>query len=195
MSKLIVIEGPDKVGKETQSKLLLSQLRMTGHRATLVEVPVHDVLTYKVIYWMLQNGLAMTRPNMFQWFQYANKRLFQEYTLPDLEKTNDYVILDRWDLSAIVYGAASGASSERTEELCARLRKPDLTLVLHGKSHIDRRDDVYEKNNDLQLRVRALYHDWATKHEDCELISCEGSRMEVHGRIVKALSSHGLVSA
>jgi thymidylate kinase len=193
MAKLIVIEGPDKVGKETQSKLLTAYLKHNGHRATLVEVPFNDNFTHKAIYWMLRKGIAKSMPNLFQWTQYINKRIFQTYQLPELEADNDFVVLDRWALSAIVYGCAGGANPQWTRELCSRLRKPDLTIVLHGRSHIDRKDDVYEKDDTLQARVRVLYADHGKHDPDTVLVSCEGTRVNVHERVIEQVKKHGLL--
>jgi len=194
MARLIVLEGPDRVGKETQSKLLTAYLRQLGHKATLVEVPVHDSLTYRAIYWMLHNGTAVQYPNVFQFVQYVNKRTFQEFVLADLMETNDFVILDRWVLSSIVYGMAAGVRIPWIAELSARLKTPDVTIVLHGKAHVDRHGDAYEKNKLLQEAVRFTYKQWALGHKDeCELIDCEAPRMMVHNQIIAALQKRGVL--
>lgn len=189
MAKLIVIEGPDKVGKETQSKLLTGYLRSKGYRVALVEVPVNDNFTHKVIYWMLRNGMARTYPDMFQYVQYLNKKFFQEFKLPKLEKENDILIFDRWTLSTIVYGAADLADKNKTAELVSRLRKPDLTIVLNGPAHTDHKDDTYEKDDSIQARVRVLYRDLATiMFHNHRLINSEDTRINVHNKIVEELS-------
>jgi thymidylate kinase len=186
-AKLIVIEGPDRVGKETQSYKLFSQIHTeTNSSAAIMEVPINDRLTYPLIYWMLRNGLAKKFPNLFQTIQFLNKLLFQILHLPALLSLGDYVILDRWSLSAIVYGDASGSSRWLNRFFWRVLKKPDLTLILHGPMH--KRHDVpdsYETDTSLQLAVRRGYYDWAQEHpDDHELIDSQGTVSEVHERII-----------
>lgn len=188
MAKLIAICGPDKVGKETQSRMLTARLRELGYKVALVEVPVHDVITYSVIYRMLKNGSAKKFPNVFQYIQYLNKRIFQEFVMKDLDEDNDFIVLDRWKLSAKIYGFATGADPIRIEEQCKALRDPELTIVLTGVSHIERLDDTYEADKQLQPAVRFLYKQWANCNPElCVEINCNEQRSIVHEKIIDAL--------
>jgi thymidylate kinase len=195
MSKLIVIEGGDKVGKETQSKMLTALLNSVGRKAIYVEVPYKDSFTHKVIYWMLSNGYAKTYPGLFQRIQYVNKRLFQRFVLPDLEKEHDYIVCDRWSLSTLIYGLATGVDRLTCEEQMASLREPAATIILNGKSLSDRADDSYEKDSYIQGRVRELYVEWATKNHDkpVKIVSASGTRGYVHSAIVMELHDMGVL--
>lgn len=164
MSKIIAIEGPDKCGKFTQTNLLQKYIASTGLSAVVVEVPIRSAITYRVIYWMLRNGLAEKLPKTFQWLQYLNRLIFQTFILPRLEKKNDYVIFDRWSLSTVVYGVAEGVSKEFCEKLYRGLRRPDFTIILLNKSYQHEAEDVYEADLNLQKNVRRLYADWAAKN-------------------------------
>lgn len=199
MAKLIVIEGADKVGKETQSKLLQSVLHDSAFPydspATLVEVPTKG-LTHRLIYWMLRNGSAKRFPHLFQLTQTLNKLAFQLFNLPKLMKDNHYVVLDRWGLSAIVYGDATGVNKWFNRVLFSLLKKPDVTLIMHGQSF--RRsstvDDSYEKDNELQARVKEHYHDIGTCWPGYVLIDNGGTREEVHMRIMDVLKNGEIVT-
>jgi len=193
MAKLIVIEGPDKVGKETQTKMLVEYLQSCGKRVIRVEVPVHDKLTHRLIYWMLKNGLAKKTPTLFQGIQYFNKKIFQMFKLPRLNEYYDYVIMDRWSLSSIVYGIAGGANSSLLVKLASFLKKPDATIILHGKPHIDRKDDLFESDDELQTKVRDMYWDLSLGREEYTLIPAGGTREEVHSGIVWALRVKNLL--
>jgi len=189
---LVAVEGPDKVGKETQSKLLTRVLQERGNDAVLVEVPYNDHVTYPLIYGMLKNGVAKSWPNLFQFVQFLNKFVFQFTVLLWLLLTNDYVVLDRWSLSAIVYGDATGVNPWYNRVLYFLLKRPDVTVVLHGPSfrRKSEADDVYEADNDLQKAVKRGYYDWAMEHpEDHELIDNQGTREDVSERILAAVKS------
>ncbi len=171
-AKLVAIEGPDKHGKATQSKLLVKSFIDNRNKATLVEVPFKG-LTHKVIYWMLANSLAKRFPNVFQFVQFLNKLMFQIFVLPILMLFNDYVVLDRWSLSAIVYGDATGVNKTFNRILYHLLLKPDMTLVMYGRSFKRAgKSDTYEKDTSLQEAVKKGYFMWALEHhKDHEIIS------------------------
>jgi len=177
MSKVIVIEGPDRVGKATQTNFLCNFLLHRGYRVLTIEVPIRSNFVYYVIYWMLRNGLAKKFPKCFQWLQYFNRQLFQWFSLRKLEKKYDYIIMDRWSLSTVVYGQATGVPSSFTEKLYARLRKPEFTFLLLGPSHKHSAEDVYESDSMLQENVRRIYLEWSRQHPQiCKVIDCTQPR-------------------
>lgn len=176
MSKIIVIEGPDRVGKATQSRLLCDYARKTlNKRAEVVEVPIKSPVTYRLIYWMLGNGLAKKFPKLFQWIQFANRKIFQVTRLASLMRKNDYIIFDRWSLSTVVYGEAEGVPREWSEKLAERLVIPDHTILLLGNPQLNETEDVYESDLCLQEKVRSLYEDWGLcpsgYFNDCRLFT------------------------
>lgn len=184
MSKIIVIEGPDRVGKATQSLMLKNRFEAAGYSATIVEVPIKTNFAYHIIYWMLRNGLAKRLPKIFQWFQYYNRQVFQKRDLPHLEAEYDYIIMDRWSLSTTVYGEATGVPKNFTERLSERLRRPFHTFVLLGRSHKHKVEDTYEADSELQNRVRKLYSSWAQNHSnECSIIDCNRERSVISEEI------------
>lgn len=196
MAKIVVFEGPDKVGKETQSKLLQQTLSDAGYRTLRVEVPTKACpRTHSLIYWMLRNGLAKKVPNVFQFIQFLNKWLFQHAVLPDMLKHCDVIIFDRWSLSAVVYGNATGVNESFNMWLYRRLKKADITFVFYGKSfrRSTTSDDSYEKDNDLQARVKEAYRVWAVEHaDDHVLIKNDKSVEDIHNGIMLDLAGEVL---
>lgn len=185
---LLAVEGPDRVGKQTQTKLLTQDLQSQGYKVAQVEVPFNDGITYRLIYWMLRNGYAKSLPNLFQLVQFFNKFIFQWTVLVWLTLTNDYVVFDRWSLSAIIYGDATGVNPTFNRFLYFLLRRPTLTVVLHGPRLTDQTEDVYEKDTALQQAVRRGYYNWAMEHPlDHDLIDNKGTRDEVHERIMSSV--------
>lgn len=195
MSKIIVIEGPDRVGKATQVDLLRKNIMSRNKSVATIEVPLRSNFVYHLVYWMLGNGLAKKFPKLFQWFQYFNRQIFQWTILPKLESTCDYIVMDRWSLSTVVYGAATGVHEHFTDKLYQRLRKPDHTFVLLGPSHKHIAEDVYESDDALQKKVRELYSSWAEKnHEHSFVIDCSLTREEVSSKIINRLVEKDLIS-
>lgn len=160
MGKLVVFEGPDKVGKETQSKLTAKVLSEKGVSVIRVE-PTKESHPRgrKMIYSMLDSGAAKRYPNTFQFVQFLNRIYFQLFKLPKLMKAYDLVILDRWALSGYIYGKCEGISEWLNDWMYKRAKRADLVLVFYGNSYkrSTTQDDSYEKDTDLQRRVKDMY--------------------------------------
>lgn len=186
-TQLIVIEGPDRVGKETQTKMLEERLTTLGYKVARVEVPYNDGLTYRVIYWMLKNGLAKTQPGLFQAIQVLNRVVYQTFALPWLKDDCDFIIFDRWHLSAEVYGEASGVEPSLLTLLDKFISKVDLTFVLLGRAHSPEGRDVYENDSKFQTEVRRLYNEYAGRDPSCITVDAEGTIQSVHDFIVSYL--------
>jgi thymidylate kinase len=179
VAKIIVYEGPDRVGKATQSKMMVEFLAAMGYKATRIEVPVKNFL-HSRIYGMLKSGFASRHPYIFQAVQVANRRVFQLLELQKIMKDHDYIIFDRWSPSTWVYGLATGLPRWYVDFLLLGIKRPDYVVILNGTPHVTEMRDVYEKDKDLQSRVRDLYLDYANENPDvCSVISANADKTEV----------------
>ncbi len=188
--KLIAIEGPDKVGKATQTKLLVDALNYdagqpdASSRVVRVEIPFNDGNTYDKLYAMLKDGSALEYPQAFQTFQAANRMNWQKYELPKLN-SYDYVVLDRWNISAWVYGRAAGLTDSFLTCVLDRVVKADLVFVLDGKP-MGEPTDSYEADKGFMTIVRQEYRRWAQENPDVAiLIDPNRPRDEVHKDILE----------
>jgi len=196
-AKIICIEGADRCGKATQTKMLVSALEKRGNLATRIEVPFNDGLTYWLIYKMLASKAAKQYPNLFQFVQFLNKFCFQCTVLLYMLFTNDFIIFDRWALSSIVYGGETGANKYLTRIWCSLLLKPDVTLIMSGPSFKrSEAPDSYEADSDMQQRVKIGYYNWVNENPSCSvLIDNQGGVDEVHKRITSYLNWDGFTQS
>jgi thymidylate kinase len=195
MGKLIVFEGADQCGKETQSKLLTNVLRAEGFRVTRVE-PTKEghPRGRKLIYSMLENGSAKRWPNTFQFVQFLNRMYFQVFKLPKLLHENQLVILDRWALSGWVYGAAENVNESFNKWMYNRARKADLVVVQSGASYKRQQvDDSYERDTSLQARVKVAYRDVGLNWPGHALVDNHDAIMDVHNSIRALLENKGII--
>lgn len=160
--RLIALEGIDRLGKSTQTKLLVDHLKKSGNRVAVVKSPYNDGVTFPLIYWMLGNGLARKLPNAFQVVHFINKLAFQWFVLPRLRKENDFIIFDRWKTSMYAYGVCDGANKKFTELMLGAIRDAECTILFDGDPHITTKGDSYENDRLYQTKVRAFYLNWAT---------------------------------
>ncbi len=146
---LICIDGPDKVGKETQSKILAERLQ-----AIRFEYPNYDTPIGQQIERILRGEESFDSLKM-QTLQYHNKRA-------DLSKiqaaivTGSHVVFDRWTPSSFVYGVVEGFDLLTLIKMNSDLPAPDVTIILGGTPFNLDRHDINE-NVEKQKRVREMY--------------------------------------
>lgn len=149
--KIIVVEGTDCSGKETQSKLLEERLNSIGKKCVRFDFPNYESPTGRII-----GGAYLGRPEIGPSFfkegavnvdphvvclYYAADR---KYAMPEIENyLNDdyYVILDRYTTSNLAHqGSKIHDKDERfnmyqwidkLEYWLLGLPKPDKTIFLH----------------------------------------------------------------
>jgi thymidylate kinase len=144
---------------------------------------------------MLRNGLAKKFPKLFQVMQFLNRKFFQLFKLPHIEDQYDLIIFDRWSLSTVVYGMASGVPQDFTFKLSTYLRQPAHTFILLGKAFPHEVEDVYEADVDLQAEVRAHYTLWAASNpQSCTVIDCQQDKKKISKQICDVLRSKKIIS-
>src|SRR5215468_3894484 len=101
---LIVFEGLDQSGKETQAKLLAARLAETGRRVQTLSFPAYDTPIGREIRQALDGARDFT-PDVMQLLYVANRLEFR----PQIEAwlaAGDFVVCDRYCASSIAYGEA-----------------------------------------------------------------------------------------
>lgn len=190
---LIVVEGPDMVGKTTQVNRLEVALS-SKYRVAYEELPFQDSPTHALIREMLQDGGAVKYAEAFQTLYCINRTDFARNYLPTLALHHDVLILGRWTLSTRVYGSVGGVCSELTDQLLKEVDKVDvdLTFVLDG-SGWDRGDlDTFESDVVFQRQIRAKYQEACAL--DPKIVKIDADRpvdavhTDVLSRVVAALS-------
>ena len=149
--KIIVVEGTDCSGKETQSKLLEERLNSIGKKCVRFDFPNYESPTGKIIGGaylgkpeigpsFFKEGAVNVEPHVVCLYYAADRK----YELPEIEKyLNDdyYVILDRYTTSNLAHqGSKIHDKDERfnmyqwidkLEYWLLGLPKPDKTIFLH----------------------------------------------------------------
>jgi dTMP kinase len=157
---LIVFEGLDQSGKETQARLLRARLEQDGHHVQSLSFPEYDTPIGTEIRHAL-NGLRDFTPDVMQLLYVANRLEFKA-RLEQWLAAGDMVVCDRYCASTIAYGEAQGLDSGWLVEIQRYLPKPDITVLLDispdtaaGRKAAGR--DRYERDLELLARVRESY--------------------------------------
>lgn len=149
--KIIVIEGLDCSGKETQTKLLEKRIQGMGKKCIRFEFPMYDTPTGKIIGGsylgkkeigesLFEEGAVHVDPYVVSLFYAADRK----YNMPKIiEYLNQdyYVILDRYTTSNLAHQGSKIENQEerfymyqwidKLEYWLLGLPKPDITIFLH----------------------------------------------------------------
>lgn len=157
---LLVFEGLDQSGKQTQAERLKAYVESRGHRSVLLDFPSYETPIGKEI----EGGLHGERdygPDVMQLLYVANRYEMK----PQIERmlaAGTVVVCDRYLASSIAYGEAQGLDGTWLREIQKYLPAPDLTILLDiapetaaGRKTSNR--DKYERDLALLSRVRESY--------------------------------------
>jgi len=203
---IIAIEGPDKVGKQTQSQLLekrLRSLQITTPDLPLVtmlyEIPSSSGICHKEIYEALDGGAdapAKRWPEVFQALQVANRIDVQKRLLSKVELSparNFVAVFDRWHVSSFAYGWPLGLSDDMLAYFRSMVWTPDMTFLLEGNGFDrDGPRDAYEDDGSFQSEVRKGYKRWYDENrsrENIVIVDADRDIDDVHGAITASCAA------
>ena len=124
--RLVDLEGIDNCGKTTQARLVSSFLNEHKQPCTVTRELTTPI--GKVIKWYFRQKHF---PPVLKLLLFAGDRFIRQKrdVLPKLNKGN-IVIADRWVLSAVVYRAVEGISSNCVLTVNRFALKPDFVIIL-----------------------------------------------------------------
>jgi dTMP kinase len=163
---LIVFEGIDQSGKQTQAELLRDRLKADHRRTRLLSFPDYGTSIGEEIARALQ-GEREYGPDVMQLLYIANRYERK----PDLQRWLDgglVLVCDRYTASSIAYGEAQGLDPAWLVDVQKFLPSPAVTIWLDiapetavSRKSMDR--DRYERDLAMQTLVRESYHRQATE--------------------------------
>lgn len=152
--KIIVIEGIDCSGKQTQVELLIKKLKEMGKKCECFSFPMYDTPTGKILGGPYQGkpeicksyfkeGPNEVNPYIACLYYAADRKYNIDKILHQLEKL-DFVILDRYTTSNLAHQGSKIRDKEerfnmyqwidKLEYWLLKLPKPDKTIFLHMPS-------------------------------------------------------------
>jgi len=161
MGKLICLEGIDGSGKTTVIKKLQEKLKAEGFDSFCFKFPSETTEGKKLKAMLLKGGCY--NPYYIHLLFETDKLSCQD-NLTLLLKQNDFLFLDRYRLSNIVYGVAKGFDKDWCETIGRYFLVPDHRILLTCSMEIVKERllarpfrDNNEKNIELLEKVNALY--------------------------------------
>ena len=134
MGKLIVIEGVDASGKETQTGLLHQHLEKSGVKAARISFPDYSSDSSALVKMYLAGEIGAdpnaVSPYAAALFYAADRYISFKTKWGRLLEENDYIIADRYVTSNIIYQAAKFESEAEKEQFINWLN--DLEYIRLG---------------------------------------------------------------
>lgn len=214
MGKIIVIEGIEGSGKETQSKLLVDSLNKMGIKSIEFSFPMYDTPTGRIF-----KDCLLNNNNYFSTkIDTLDPELVCLYTAADrkynIKKINDYlmngyiVVINRYTSSNMANQGSKYEDSEdrfymyqwidKLEYWLLKLPKPDYTILLNMPYKYNHQlsfnlaldSSKEEKVLRAYLELAGLYN-W-------DIIDCidedkEKSIDEIHNEIIELLKNKGII--
>jgi dTMP kinase len=188
---LIVFEGLDQSGKQTQAERLRDRLKQEGRKARLVSFPDYGTSIGEE----LARALAGEReygPEVMQLLYVANR--YERRA--DLERWLDgglALVCDRYTASSVAYGEAFGLDPAWLADVQRFLPPPALTIMLDidpataaQRKAVDR--DRYERDLALLARVRQSYHRQASE-QGWVVLDGERDKVSIADDVFSAVAS------
>lgn len=178
---LIVFEGLDQSGKETQSRTLRARLEAENYRVRSLSFPEYETPLGRELRQALDGARDFT-PDVMQLLYVANRLEFRS-RLELWLSAGDVVICDRYCASTVAYGEAQGLDSAWLLDIQRTLPRADVTVLLDiaPETAVKRKAtgrDRYERDLSLLARVRESYRRQAVAG-GWVVIDAEGSKSDV----------------
>jgi dTMP kinase len=168
--KLIIIEGLDKSGKTTQSKLLFNFYeKVYSGQVRLMNFPDYSTRIGSEIKLFLQGKVEY--PNEVKHILLSANRWEKKFEIERLREQNRIIILNRYYQSNLAYGLANGLNFEWLVNLDNGLPKEDIVIILDIDPIISYKRgmendfilDKFERDKIFLKKARRNYLDLAKK--------------------------------
>ena len=186
--KIIVLEGIDKAGKSTQSKLLMDYLKLSGKICTLITFPDYTTSIGAEIKAFLEG--KRDYPIELKHILLSANRWEKKKEIESLVDSGTIVIINRYYQSNLVYGTSNGLNLRWLLSLEKGLPTADLVIVLDVTPRITLKrslePDEFEKDVSLLQNVYKNYHKLA-KPFRWKILNAEKSRDQIHDEVKKTV--------
>ncbi len=216
--KLIVFEGIDSSGKNTQAKLLVRFLEKIKLGVKYFNFPQYYQSFYGEMIGQYLRGKFGKPSDISPYFaslMYAFDRLSAKEKIDNYLRRGDYVIVNRYVPSNIAHqGSKLTDEAEREKFIDWLLRleyqvnkipKEDLVILLYFPRGITAELakskgwlDLHEKDLEHQRKAENIYLDLARKNQDWIKINCAPNGkilapLIIHQEIIRALKNRGII--
>jgi len=179
--RIVVIEGMDKAGKTTQSRVLVSALRNKGKLCASLDFPDYSTPIGREIKSFLDG--KRDYPDETKLMLLSANRWEKKETIDRMLSNGTTLVMNRYYHSNLAYGVSKNLELDWLMTLDRGLPKEDLCIVLEirptiSESRSKHAGDLFENDKDLLKNVYKNYRKLA-KLFNWKIINGERSKEEV----------------
>jgi dTMP kinase len=192
--KIVIIEGMDKSGKTTQSKLLYNfYSQIYRGQVGLLNFPDYNTRIGKEIEIFLKGNLNYS--NEVKHILLSANRWEKKEEIEHLRRHNKLLIFNRYYQSNLAYGLANGLDFEWLSNLDKGLPKEDIVIVLDIDPNLSYKRavsndftlDEFEKDKKFLQKVRQYYLNLA-KQFNWYIINSDSDQKTIMKAIVNIIN-------
>jgi dTMP kinase len=184
--KIIVIEGTDKAGKTTQSRLLLESLKVSGKVCVIIDFPDYATPIGGEIRAFLDG--KRDYPAEAKHLLFSANRWEKKKEIESMVENGTLVIMNRYWQSNLAYGTANGMNANWLLGLDKGLPKEDLVIALLVNPAISSKraetQDIFEADANLAAKAYKNYLKFA-KQLKWKIVDGSKSKEQIHQEIMK----------
>lgn len=186
--KIIVIEGTDKAGKTSQSRMLAETLKVSGKVCVILDFPDYTTPIGMEIKAFLE-GKRDYLPEVKHLLFSAN-RWEKKKEIESMLENGTIIVMNRYWQSNLVYGVANGMDINWLLRLDKGLPKDDIVLVILVNPNISAKraemQDAFESDPQLAAKAYKNYLKFAKQYR-WKVIDGSKSKEQVHQEITKII--------
>ncbi|MCY1154048.1 MAG: putative thymidylate kinase [Nitrososphaera sp.] len=186
--KIIVIEGTDKAGKTSQSRMLAETLKVSGKVCVILDFPDYTTPIGMEIKAFLE-GKRDYLPEVKHLLFSAN-RWEKKKEIESMLENGTIIVMNRYWQSNLVYGVANGMDINWLLRLDKGLPKEDIVLVILVNPNISAKraemQDAFESDPQLAAKAYKNYLKFAKQYR-WKVIDGSKSKEQVHQEITKMI--------
>ena len=186
--KIIVIEGTDKAGKSSQSRMLAEALKVSGKVCVILDFPDYTTpigMEIKAFLEGKRDYLSEVKHLLFSANRWERKK-----EIESMLENGTIIVMNRYWQSNLVYGAANGMDINWLLRLDKGLPKEDITLVILVNPSISSKraemQDAFESDTQLAASAYKNYLKFAKQYR-WKVIDGSKSKEQVHQEIMKMI--------
>lgn len=186
--KIIVIEGTDKAGKTSQSRMLAETLKVSGKVCVILDFPDYTTPIGMEIKAFLE-GKRDYLPEVKHLLFSAN-RWEKKKEIESMLENGTIIVMNRYWQSNLVYGVANGMDINWLLRLDKGLPKEDIVLMILVNPNISAKraemQDAFESDPQLAAKAYKNYLKFAKQYR-WKVIDGSKSKEQVHQEITKII--------
>jgi dTMP kinase len=186
--KIIVIEGTDKAGKGSQSRMLAETLKASGKICVILNFPDYTTPIGMEIKAFLEG--KRDYPSEVKHLLFSANRWEKKKEIESMLKNGTIIIMNRYWQSNLVYGVANGMDVSWLLRLDKGLPKEDLVLLILVNPSVSAQraeiQDAFESDAQLATNAYKNYLKFAKQYH-WKVIDGSKSKDQVHQEILKII--------